>query len=197
MSRKEKHENYSQAFAWIIVPITVAILALMLSAIFMSCGRIHLDCTTHQEKKAQRLLNKSYALCDKPFVALAAKRFNNIEYVHDSFWSEISVPTFDTVMVGDTVLITKTDTFTRSRTITKQVENKAQIEQLNDEVKALRDNLDVANLDEEKLSGEINTLKEKNKTTLAEKRMLAIELRGLILLLVVGSLIKLYLKFKV
>lgn len=131
MSRKQSHANYSKEFAKIILPIAFgAIIFLSLMLWLSSCSRIRLDCTPHQEKKAQRLLSKSIVLCDKPFVDLAAKRFDNVTYVHDSVWQDKLVPIFDTTFVGDTVLVVKTDTKVQYRQVIKQVENKAKIEQL-------------------------------------------------------------------
>ena len=155
MSRKHPHENLSKEFAKILFPtLGGAILFISLMLWLSSCSPKMGSCTNHQEKKAQRLLNKSYLLCDKPFIDLAAKRFDNTIYIHDTTWNEINVPVFDTLFVGDTVLVVKTDTKVVNHTITKQFENKAAIEQLNSE----NDNLRIALADAESNSEKYKAL---------------------------------------
>ena len=88
MSRKTPHANYSKEFAKLIIPIAILALALLCGVIFFSsCSSKGVGCTTRQEKKAQRLLSRSYTLCDKPFIELAAKRFDNTVYIHDTTWN--------------------------------------------------------------------------------------------------------------
>ena len=124
-------------------------------------------CTIHQERKAQRLLNKSFALCDKPFVDLAAKRFDNTIYVHDTSWQTTTFPIFDTTYVGDTILVVKTDTKVVNHTITKQFENKAAIEQLQAENDKLRVDLTIEQVRAEayKTKSELDSASLKNLRT--------------------------------
>lgn len=139
MSRKEKHANYSKEFAKLIIPIALGSIIFLCAMLWLSgCTPKVGSCTNHQERKAQRLLSKSYTLCDKPFIELAAKRFDNTVYVHDTTWQTTTFPIFDTLFVGDTVLVVKTDTKVVNHTITKQFENKAAIEQLQAENDKLR-----------------------------------------------------------
>ena len=142
MSRKEKHANYSKEFAKLIIPIALGSIIFLSIMLWLSgCTPKMGSCTNHQERKAQKLLSRSYTLCDKPFIELAAKRFDNTVYVHDTTWQTTTFPIFDTLFVGDTVLVVKTDTKVVNHTITKQFENKAAIEQLNGENDKLRADL--------------------------------------------------------
>ena len=139
MSRKTPHANYSKDFAKIIIPIALGSIIFLSIMLWLSgCTPKMGSCTNHQERKAQKLLSRSYTLCDKPFIELAAKRFDNTVYVHDTTWQTTTFPIFDTLFVGDTVLVVKTDTKVVNHTITKQFENKAAIEQLSGENDKLR-----------------------------------------------------------
>lgn len=183
MSRKEKHANYSKEFAKLIIPIALgSIIFLSVMLWLSSCTPKMGSCTNRQERKAQRLLNRSYTLCDKPFIELAAKRFDNTVYIHDTTWNEINVPVFDTAFIGDTVLVVKTDTKVVNHTITKQFENKAAIEQLQGENDKLRVDL----LNEQVRSEAYKTKSELDSASLKNLRTKVFGTVFLIVIAIVG-----------
>lgn len=177
MSRKTPHANYSKEFAKLIIPIALGSIIFLCVMLWLSgCTPKVGSCTNHQERKAQRLLNKSYTLCDKPFIELAAKRFDNTTYVHDTTWQTTSFPIFDTLFAGDTVLVIKTDTKVVNHTITKQFENKAAIEQLQAENDKLRIDLGASQL-------EATTYKTKSELDSASYKNLKTKVFGIVFLI--------------
>lgn len=175
-------------FAWTFITISVSVLTLLLPLAFSSCGSGK-PCSSRNEAKAQRLLDKSVLKCDRPFVELSTKRFDNTVYVHDSSWIDKLVPVYDTCFIGDTVLVVKTDTKVLYRQVTKQIENKAKIEQLTGELARLN----VANTD---LNATISVKEGMYKEEKSSKNIWMARFIGLSLLIGLGILAKIYLKPK-
>lgn len=162
MSRKHHHENLTKEFLSIFIPsFCFAIVLISLLLCFSACHTTRVGCTPKQERKAQRLLDKSYLTCPVPFTDLAAKLFNNTVYVHDTSWQTQTIGVHDTLTKGDTSYIYVTDTLTRYKVTTKREINTAALDSANISNNELRAKLAISESQSEKNKNDYKVVRNK------------------------------------